>query len=386
MASKKAGDSLNAKPSLQSNSSSLETSPISGKAKHAENTRLSNRVKGLKQVLDYGMRSVEGRELDTWIRPAKHKMSRAKTNNSQKSEMSLSTKKDSACTLKPKEEYMYNKIEKQHKAEQAKAIIEKQKLELVLRKNHYRPMKKEDLANHSKNYLQHIKAQEESRKLARLCRKKEEFINQLEQKRYETDVSLSVKHKDLITKDNLRKKGEERRRVREKLLLYSSLVQSVFPAVASEEKSAELSRRVARLRHPVRQQRDVKSDYEVSKVVSRFSRASSKLRRHNAVEEKKELVSKTVELDNGKKSDTTKAKRKLPLYDWKKEIMGTSMSRREKIRAIIEQGKIIEEQASMKEERMLAGGLEGDLSLGEYGSDILIGSIKAKIAILEQCT
>eukprot|EP00826_Nyctotherus_ovalis_P039794 TRINITY_DN3849_c0_g1_i3.p1 TRINITY_DN3849_c0_g1~~TRINITY_DN3849_c0_g1_i3.p1 ORF type:complete len:301 (+),score=77.86 TRINITY_DN3849_c0_g1_i3:510-1412(+) len=300
--------------------------------------------------------------------------------------MSMSTKKYSDCKLKPKEEYMYSKVEKKHKAEQAKAIIEKQKLELVLRKNLYRPIKKEDLVNHSNNYLKNIKIQEESRKLARLYKKKEEAINQLEQKRYETNISLSVKYKDSISKGNSRRKEEERRRVREKLLLYSSLVQSVFPVVVSEEKSTELSKRMARLRHPVRQQRDVKSDYEVSKVIGRLSRAPSQLKRHNVVKKRKELATKTVELNNKNKLDIVKAKRKIPSYNWKKEIMSTSMNKREKISAIIERGKIIEEQANMKEERMLAGGLEGDLTLGEYGSDILIRSIKAKIAILEQCT
>lgn len=357
-----------------------------------------------KEFADCGLKKVEV-ELNRRVKPVKYAMNRVdctrKANSRTRSEHTdiNSRENNSLFIAKPKEEYIYDQIEKKYKEKETRESIEKQRLELAMRRNRYKPITREELTVHSNNYLRYVKDQEEARRLKQLHAKHEGMINELDQRRFETNVSLAVRLEDAVARRNLAKRAEERKKVREKIAMYASIVQSVKPVVASEEKSAELCKMVARLKHPVRQPRNVKADYEISKIVGRRKNTLSKQSHVESefsklTSPKRSPKSSPPELEDTEASERKrvveitkklKEQRKIPRYNWKKMIMSSSLSIREKVNAVIEQGKIIERQANMKEERMLAGGLEGDLSLGEYGSEILLNSIKAKLAILEQC-
>ena len=378
----------------QLNDHSYKISSIRGTIKNSLSTKVNSKFQFKdKYSLGCEFKSVGGAEVKKLIRPNKHTVNRVR-GNARSENISANIQKNSLCRIKPKEEYMYNKIEKNFKAGLAKAALQKQRYELSLRKNRNIPINRQELNSHSKNYLRYRKELEDARKFKRLHRKHEDSINKLEQKRFQTNVSLSIRRKDESVMKNLKKKTEERKKVRTKVVMYSNLVKSVCPVIPSERKSIELSTMVAKLKHPVRQQRNVKSDYEVSKTIPR-SKNTILRSRQSKLDKKRELnpiqignVKCNPETNNRKHSMNIRTrlenKRKLPSYNWKKEIMSSNMSKREKINEIIKRGKIIESQAAMKEERMLAGGLEGDLSLGEYGSNILLSSIKAKLDILDQ--
>jgi hypothetical protein len=78
------------------------------------------------------------------------------------------------------------------------------------------------------------------------------------------------------------------------------------------------------------------------------------------------------------------SKKKHYKIDWLTDINNSSINLKSKILNIIDKGKQIEEEADMKLKVMRAGGLEGDLDLGEHSVDMLLNSIKTKLSVLKQ--
>ena len=303
--------------------------------------------------------------------------------------------------LVPTNGYFYKRMQDQFDNSEFKAITENRNIELLKRKEQYRPIKKEELKRHAENYAKYMKEQQQKRRKELTVKIHEDEMNFLDQKKFQTEISRSINYNDNLIKTDLKKREMQKKLLREKVALYSSLIPEICPVKINQKKSDELYKLIARLKHPVRDKRDVKADYEISKViphkyapsVSSHSKALSneeskkinnKMRRSNLYNSINIKVEQSPSPKIGPINILTTKKRKLPVYSWKNEIMKQNINKRSCLDDILKEGKVIMNQATRKHEIMHAGGLDGDLDMGEYGEDLLLSSVKAKIAILEK--
>jgi len=76
-------------------------------------------------------------------------------------------------------------------------------------------------------------------------------------------------------------------------------------------------------------------------------------------------------------------KRRYNQYRLIQEVNDLNLDWKGKIIQIMAKGKLVERQADRSRQLMRIGGFEGDLDIGEYGSDMLLESVKAKVSVLE---
>jgi hypothetical protein len=269
-----------------------------------------------------------------------------------------------------------------------------------------------------------------------LKRKEIEKITLQKQKQWTTSISSKLKQEDILARELREKRKHKKMELREKMYKYAEMIKELKPINISEEKVSELKLQIEKLKHPVRKTKNVKKDYDISKVIPQNSQTMTSNSHENRSELsgaisiespkaklKSNLVNrklrKSCELrrkprpanlqaalkdairdskNDGRKSEKKdylsefRSKKnptpdiyKSALYNWEEDINNSRLSDHEKYSRIVSKANLIEERAKMKEKIMLAkGGAAKNYELGECVSDMLLDAIRAKLTVLEQ--
>lgn len=335
-------------------------------------------------------------------------------------------------SLPPRDEYLYKKLEDKYNKEVLMPALEDKKRELAKKRNLFKPVSKEEIDDHIRKHEILMAQKEEERQKEVIARKKQEENVMETIKKFKTPAQERVSLEEGKVKDELEKKKDERKLRREKMENYANLIKDICPVKVSESKAAELKKQVEQLRHPVRQSRDIRKEYELANLNKRSlkegagSHSADKLRkeqtetnmssprlidkgsealpkaRHNTSDKSKLALKSAILQQEQQKMEQAKAKKldylselrkkreenygasKSIKYNWSSDLKNEQLNPSEKYNRLVGKANMIEEQAKMKEKLLLAkGGTEKNPEMGEYVSDMFIDAIKAKLAILE---
>eukprot|EP01022_Parablepharisma_sp_SALTPOND_P014302 TRINITY_DN1933_c0_g1_i1.p3 TRINITY_DN1933_c0_g1~~TRINITY_DN1933_c0_g1_i1.p3 ORF type:complete len:638 (-),score=168.53 TRINITY_DN1933_c0_g1_i1:2974-4887(-) len=311
--------------------------------------------------------------------------------------------------------YSNQKFEENYRKSVELPLLEAKKKILAEKRNLLKPITKEELEEHEKK-LEELAKQREQERVARLQKRKEEeglFAEQ--QKRFKTAISEKIHERDVKQKEEEEKRYKERKLLKQKMESYAHLLKEEHPVIPNENKAKELQQMIERLKHPVKERKDVRSQYLPS-TLSKIKRASHSAEKEKdgkkpRLEEKRKsgTVSRSQKLEQDTKTveDLLKPKKeekakqldyltslrlkreekykisKPNMYDWSADIKNEKISVLEKRERVERKAKMIEEQAKKKEQLYyLKGGPEKNLEMGEYVSDMFLDAIKAKLSIL----
>lgn len=335
----------------------------------------------------------------------------------------------------PKDEYLYKKLEEKYNKEVLMPELESKKQELAKKRNLFKPVRKEELEEHMRKFEQ-VMAQKEEARLEEIKHRKEQQQNiAVEIRKFKTQTLEKKIEEERKLKEEMEKKKHVKADLREKMESYAHLLKETVTVKTSDQKAAELKKQIESLKHPVRQNRDTRKEYDLAVLNKRSlkdnagSRSMDKLRaessqpgdteggaklvdrateiaksqRFSAKEKKKrdkalalqEEIKKAEEAkEKAKKLDYLGELRKKreehygaskPVkYDWTNDLKDEKLNPSEKYSRLVGKANMIEEQAKMKEKLLQAkGGTEKNPEMGEFVSDMFIDAIKAKLAILE---
>eukprot|EP00826_Nyctotherus_ovalis_P009454 TRINITY_DN12500_c0_g1_i3.p1 TRINITY_DN12500_c0_g1~~TRINITY_DN12500_c0_g1_i3.p1 ORF type:complete len:345 (-),score=137.08 TRINITY_DN12500_c0_g1_i3:21-1055(-) len=166
----------------------------------------------------------------------------------------------------PEDQYLYRKLESKYNAEVLMPILEERKRELAQKRNRYKPISKEELDEHMKKHDFTI-AQKASNKLSELRLRRE---NTLETQTALRQYKSSLMERHIQEEKRLREERERRKleinERREKMENYAKLVKETHAVKPSETKATELKANIEKLKHPVRQPRDTRKDYDIAAI------------------------------------------------------------------------------------------------------------------------
>eukprot|EP01022_Parablepharisma_sp_SALTPOND_P033543 TRINITY_DN88980_c0_g1_i1.p1 TRINITY_DN88980_c0_g1~~TRINITY_DN88980_c0_g1_i1.p1 ORF type:complete len:550 (+),score=129.68 TRINITY_DN88980_c0_g1_i1:469-2118(+) len=327
--------------------------------------------------------------------------------------------------------YLYRKFEEQYKKSILLPLLEDKKQKLAEKRNLYKPITKEEIETHvQKVELAQMKHEEERKHELERNRQLEGQVQEM-LKKFQTKISQIILQQDTRKREEQNKRLLERKSVEEKRKLYANSLKETCPIIPSENKAAELKQMIEKLKHPVKEKRDVRKQYAVSEL---YGRRSSSRPAHSADEngvegdnktgtedntknnEKKKqfkrytpkhAVSKPkvednikaemqrkIEMEKAKKADyltelRLKREEKYKLsrpdrYNWSSDIFSKKLSPAEKRERVERKAKMIEEKAKQNEKLFyLKGGVDKNVEMGEYVTDMFLDAIKAKLSILE---
>jgi hypothetical protein len=344
---------------------------------------------------------------------------------------------------KPKEEeYLYKRYEERYNKEVIMPMLEEKKQLLAQKRSHVRSVTQKELADHRARYEQ-VKFGHEETRLQELRQRRAEEQDLIErQKSFKTDASLRVSELDQKAKDAKKQKLEEKRQLRSKMERYADLVKEVCPVRVSKEKSQEVQQHIVQLQPQVRQARDTRHEYSLTKLHKREKRnvqSTSTLRvppeatndSTNYNDTKSDTKPKSKSKPSRKSADPSAqrlppklqdALQKIVLaqaqacpprrvatqkrlnylaelrkrredegrtsvcrkYDWHSDLNNSEINPLEKVNRIVNKATLIEEEAEMHEKLLHAkGGPALNLELGERVTDLFVDAIKAKLSLLE---
>ena len=341
----------------------------------------------------------------------------------QKREEDLKKQQEQEEKFQPKAEYLYQKYEERYKKNVELPLLEARKQILAEKRNVLKPVTKDELEERLKKYEQIAMEKEEERK-RELKRKKEQEAELAEkQKRFKTDISEKIHERDIKQKVEEEIKAGARIVLKKKMDDYAHTLKEKCPVVPSERKASELKQMIERIKHPVKESKDVRKDYLPSTLRSKRASHSAdkdgkkeqqnrslddknkggsdtnRLASHNN-KQKSSVDAKTLEEMRRRKEEKAKQldyltsiriKReekykvsKPDRYNWASDIKNEKIGALEKRERVERKARMIEEQAKKKEQLYyLKGGAEKNVEMGEYVSDMFIDAIKAKLAILD---
>ena len=322
----------------------------------------------------------------------------------------------SRSSLPPKDEYLYKKLEERYQKEVLMPMLEEKKKELAMKRNKYKSINKEEVMTHMKKH-DLLMAQKEENRLQDLREKREKelemqaSIGRLRTNLHERHVQEELKQKA----ERERKKLEDRAR-REKMGNYANLIKETCPVKADSSKARQLQEQIENLKHPVREKRDTRKnydpirlkesasnilpdktnkDYPVDKIKNESSYTSEYTSARNLKKKRLKKMAQTAEeinpgaakidyLTELRRKRGTNKDPKIPKYDWAADLNNNKLDANEKYSKLIGKASLIEERAKMEEKLLnVKGGAEHNPEMGEHISDMFIDAIKAKLAILE---
>ncbi len=335
----------------------------------------------------------------------------------------------------PQDEYLYKRLENRYKREVLMPMLEETKEKLAEKRRMLKPITRQEIELHAKKVEQIISEKDEERR--RELRKRHRVEHEIahNQRQMASLISRDVIMKDAAEREVAKHHKQQKKEAREKMIQYADLVKQIRPTNPSEKKAAELKKLIEGLKHPVRQRRDVKADYEISKVLPRRSQsrgmhadpqnpASRDKSTDDAKHTPKPSTRRSCEprkYPNGQTGVLSIRERRLPFpqqseakirkvpdylaeirkkrdvsdagsvtksvrYDWQSDIDNESLNTVERINRVVEKAGMLEKEARMKEKMLRVCGGKGsnNLNMSEDVSDMLIDSIKAKLAVLDQ--
>lgn len=319
--------------------------------------------------------------------------------------------------IMPETEYLHKKLEDRFKEEILNPMLEKQKIELAKKRNLIKPITKQEIEEHQRKHEQIMQQKEGERKKQKNERRRQQYLLELQQKKFETVFSRDLHEREEQFKLDQKRKSENKKLARDKMLKYADLIKELHPMQPSERKSLELKNLIDQLKHPVREKRDVKKDYEISKVIpARIVQTSSKEENPYAIKANQRKSSEgkhvrkvkytTFDQEDSEIRPKVSMERSRPdylevfrkkseyqpvnailkpqRYNWENDINNDKLDDVERINRVVEKASLIEQRAKMDEKVIRASGNKGNVEMEEHVSDMLIDAIKAKLAVLSK--
>ncbi len=351
-----------------------------------------------------------------------HELLKRQREEARKSEERLGKAPDS-------DQYLYKVMEQRFQEAVLLPTLEQRKQELLERRNMRKMVSKQDLALLWRKHNELI-AERSLERHQRLKQLKAEEVTTLKmQKEMRTSFGEKINQEDVQHKEQLEQKRKETLVKREKRRNYANLVKEMHPISTSNSKAAELQQLVELLKHPVRENRNVRGEYNVAKIWKstegrRKAAHSSSAERLNEGEGRKQNVSTLISRDKsadalGKvkspqrsrhqvasvlKTARDQQKRneapKRPNYlqglhnlhpsprsqltNWESALKNDKLTAYDKFDLVTGKVGLLEERARRKEQLLTAkGGADANPDISADVSAMLIDAIKGKLAILE---
>eukprot|EP01022_Parablepharisma_sp_SALTPOND_P008020 TRINITY_DN135082_c1_g1_i1.p1 TRINITY_DN135082_c1_g1~~TRINITY_DN135082_c1_g1_i1.p1 ORF type:complete len:497 (-),score=94.12 TRINITY_DN135082_c1_g1_i1:2746-4236(-) len=313
----------------------------------------------------------------------------------------------------PEHERLYKKLEERYEKEVMLPMLEQKKQELAKKRGECRKISTEEISEHYRKYRSIVHERTERRKEELEKRLEEENRIRMHQKELRSSITEQIQKQYNEFKERQMENQQRKKSIRNKMVNYASLVKELKPVTVDELKVAELKKQIESLKHPVRQPKDpkdIKQQYDISKI-RRFKTPTrgSKVNQSLAIDATHAVevsvpvsVEVSTSCDHGgrRKSSNTKYKPdylqelrkrrgahsslKPYHFNWEADFKNNRLNEAEKCMKIIEKAGLIEERARMKEKILEArGGAVKNFEMGESVSDMLLDSIKAKLAVLE---
>eukprot|EP01022_Parablepharisma_sp_SALTPOND_P009922 TRINITY_DN140_c1_g1_i1.p3 TRINITY_DN140_c1_g1~~TRINITY_DN140_c1_g1_i1.p3 ORF type:complete len:544 (+),score=81.66 TRINITY_DN140_c1_g1_i1:10460-12091(+) len=309
-------------------------------------------------------------------------------------------------SFKLHDSYLYAELEEKYKEKFVLPMLELRKSELSDRKAKLKSVTKEELVEHQRrreNFLM-LKRQE---------RRRSQEKERIEQKRreeglgrYKNNIFQQIKEHEEKERQELEMKILERRKLRKKMYEYSSLIKEVYPVRPSESKAKELQKIIEKIKHPSRKPRDIKKDYDISRIRQARSvintskitadqntqRSSYKLGKKQAddsiynINSTKVQGSKKIDyLTNMRKQREERYRSATPCaYSLNLCLDNLKLDSKDKIEAVERKVEKMELQAR-RQEKLLGLNESSEINnieVGERVSNMFIEAIKAKLEIL----
>lgn len=294
----------------------------------------------------------------------------------------LETKKENIKKLTPSPKPLFKQMEEAYKHQILIPRLEQHKAELARKRLIFRPLDPEELQEHSKNH-------EELKKLSEYRRRKEK-----EQKILESQINYSTKtfqskFTSAVLEEEKRLKEDEDKIREEKILnvkkrfQYSKLVKEMFlPTVGNSRKSLRSSRSGENSIESIKKNYIIKkigvTDYKSELGMVRPVRKSKEIE-----PERKKIVVKDY-LAEGRRN-REKRDEKISRFEGDRKSLMENFDEG-KAKWILEKAELIDSKAKQKE--LFLGDLKfkskKGIEAGEEVDDLILSSIKAKLALLDK--
>ena len=377
------------------------TKEFINKMRELRNERKIKETKRLKVMLENSKRIVEDGEIKHEQKKIelrskiKEKFESSYLSSKAKREKETKLLKNRPYKIPMPSDYLYKRFEEKYNIEIAIPNLEKNNKELMTHKSKYKPINWDEIRQHQEEFERKEREHSEE-KIKRLNELKlqEKHYYQLH-RHYQTSISAKCALMDLSVKKEIERKNKWRRELAEKQHNYSAIIKSVVEVKTSPKKIVELKNAISRLKQPVRQCRDNKHMYDLAVINNRpkhtkckslinsYSKNTKKLQKQqidnkvNILRDKK-YTDYLKEQRNKKKDSDVLLKR----IDWGKIIGDTKLNLET---VIMKKANNIDEKVKIKEAMLKAkGGPSSDPNMNENITNMIIESIRAKLAILDK--
>lgn len=258
--------------------------------------------------------------------------------------------------------------------------LERRKKELQQKRELYKPISHKEILNHVKkieNLRQEL--QEKREKIAEM--------REFDEKIHSLSTNMKSKFIKNVIEESRKQRIEEQEKVIEKKLRvekkkqYSELVNEMYQPTIDKFKEQEMKLIKARLQYPVRMKLSVFNEGKASEYSRSTSMLSKKWKKNNMLPEKKEkkIGKKILYLEERRKLRDKSEKIDREVLEWEKDI-DVCMEKDEIVAELKKKAERLEKAAQKFE--MKLNGRAGDMEMSEHVNDLIINSIRAKLAIL----
>lgn len=279
---------------------------------------------------------------------------------------------------------LFVKIEENYEEQVLMPELEKKKAELAKKREFFQPVRKQEIAEHMKRYLENSHENQARREMAQKGKKIEFQYNN-------SACIIKSKFTESILEEERRKKEEKEQHEQEKKILlekkknYASIVKEMFVPSIDEFKRQEMLLIQERLKHPVR----IKIDSNNS-ISDEENRPRRKWKKNPLVPEKPpKREAKVVDYLAQKRTERGgSVETRNRMFDVEGLVQDRNLDKDEKLEKLRKKAKVLENE-SKKHERNIKSVSATDSRSLKYAyesDDLLLNSIRAKLAIINTNT
>jgi len=284
-----------------------------------------------------------------------------------------------------KSTYLYKRNEEKYDKEFILPLLQKAKHELQKKKELYKSITFHEIAIHRKIHDQKIIEKQSIKKQELLNRQQLNRVFIEHQKRFQTRVSKAIKLMDQRQRNKELTQQVEKEAMYKKMKSYASIIKDTFKVHKSIRKKQELQESIRKLKHPVRQARDVKKEYSLANLnlpvrhrtsIKRTNSLVCVVKARPAINYLPELKRRRIE--QYKALDVMKC-------DWSVDLESLKLSSEETYKRISDKVSKMEQQAKVKE-HLMSNTKESKkyIEKEEETSDLLLNIVKAKLAMYDK--
>lgn len=299
---------------------------------------------------------------------------------------------------KPSQKPLYKQMEDAFKQQVLMPSLEQQKAELAKKRIQYQPINSEEIKEHSRRHEELRKEQEYKRKKELEQRNLEAQVNMVSNNLH-SKFTAAILEEERLKREEKARQDQERRGNLQKKQQYAKLVKEMFPPIINEGKKFEFenkkrSHKAIRTALSGNHSRDgsmvaiknrpgdYKSDIGEGKITKRVWKENKLVKKPEPKKEIK-VVDYLLERRNINKD---KQNRIEPIeIDLQREVYDEEIDE-DKVKKIKAKAEKLERMAQKQERMMGLGKVDSfkNLQAGDQVNDMMINSIKAKLALLDK--